>query len=130
MELTTSWIDRFGTLPSPVEALILIMKLKILTKKLGILRVKQIKPNIVLETQMNKSAFNTLLSGLDKHLQGRVIFKKGEPNSEITLRGIGIIQIEKQIELVIEWLEMMAKKIPSITSEVDGKLLEKINENS
>ncbi len=127
LELTTTWIDRFGNLPNPVESLILIMKLKILTKKLGISRVKQVKPNIVLETQMNNSAFKTLLTALDSHLHGRVVYKKGTPNSEITLRGVGMFPIERQIELIMEWLEKMASKIPSMNNQMNERLMEKLS---
>ena len=77
---------------------------------------------------MNKSSFNSLLTGLETHLHGRVVYKKGSSNSEITLRGLGMFQIERQIEVAIEWLEKMAKKIPSVENDINEKLLEKLSD--
>ncbi len=127
IDLTTTWIDRFGALPKPVEALLLLMKLKLRTKKLGISRVRSIKPNIVLDTSMNHASFKSLVEGLDKHLQGRVIFKKGQAISEITLRGLGTLAIEHQIETIIEWLDKMSAKLPNIEKEIGKKLSNKLS---
>ncbi len=126
VDLTISWIDRFGPLPSPVESLIGLMRLKLKAKKTGFSRVKQQKPNIVLETLMTEAAFKSLRNGLEPHLHGRVIFKKGEGISEVTFRGLSVLPIEKQIETITEWLNSMEKQIPNLENDVSNTIKSKL----
>ncbi|AAQ00045.1 MULTISPECIES: transcription-repair coupling factor [Prochlorococcus] len=126
LELTAIWIDRYGVLPAPVEALILIMKLKIKSKACGFSRIRLNKPNIVLETMMNESTFSSLRDGLEGHLHGRVIYKAGQSFSEVTLRGLGILPLESHLETIIEWLENMSNQLPYIDSSITNIIRDKL----
>ena len=58
-ELATDWVNRYGNLPKPVESLIMIMRLKLLSKKCGFNKIKLKKPNILIETKL-KNMFPSL----------------------------------------------------------------------
>ena len=113
IEVAANWIDRYGPLPKPVDALIQIMRLKIKSSKCGFTRIKMQKPNIIMETMMDEPAFRLLRQGLAKHLHGRLIYTKKQDNSEIIVRGLGLLPNNKQIEELTEWLEKMETQIPS-----------------
>tara|TARA_Y100001968_G_scaffold198241_1_gene181831 strand:- start:700 stop:972 length:273 start_codon:yes stop_codon:yes gene_type:complete len=89
------------------------MKLKIIAKKCGFSRIKLSKPNIELETMMDKPAFILLRKGLANHLHGRFIYKKGDRYSTVTIRGLGILDNEKLLDQLIEWLSIMNTEINS-----------------
>ncbi len=105
--------DRYGTLPKAVESLIEIMKLKIVAKKCGFSRIKLSKPNVELETMMDEPAFKLLRKGLANHLHGRFIYKKGDRFSTVTIRGIGILDSDKLLEQLNDWLNLMNSEINS-----------------
>tara|TARA_Y100001968_G_C19453588_1_gene770502 strand:- start:2032 stop:5541 length:3510 start_codon:yes stop_codon:yes gene_type:complete len=111
MELASTWIDRYGTLPKSVETLIEIMKLKLISKSCGFSRIKLVKPNIVFETLMDEPAFRLLRQGLPTHLQGRLIYKKEDKTSLVIARGLGLQTTEKQLEILSNWLISMYKQI-------------------
>ena len=104
-------IDRYGTLPQAVETLIEVMKLKIIAKKCGFSRIKLSKPNVELETIMDEPAFKLLRKGLANHLHGRFIYKKGDRNSTVTIRGLGILDSNKLLDQLTEWLKLMNSEI-------------------
>ncbi len=104
-------VDRYGTLPKAVESLIEVMKLKIIAKKCGFSRIKLSKPNVELETMMDEPAFMLLRKGLANHLHGRFIFKKGDRNSNVTIRGLGILDSDKLLAQLTEWLKLMSSEI-------------------
>ena len=116
VDLVIGWTDRYGSLPSPVNSLILIMQLKLIAKKCGFSRITQNKQNILLETPMEETAFRSLRKGLPDHLQGRMIYtERSGKESLVTARGLGVLPVEKQIEQLKEWL---------------GSMVEQINQNS
>ena len=106
-------VDRYGTLPKPVESLIEVMKLKIIAKKCGFSRIKLSKPNVELETMMDEPAFKLLRKGLQNHLHGRFIYKKGDRCSTVTIRGLGILDSDKLLDQLTEWLKLMNAEIYS-----------------
>ncbi len=111
IQLASDWVDRYGTLPNAVESLIEVMKLKIIAKKCGFSRIKLSKPNIELETFMDEPAFKMLLKGLGHHLHSRFIYKKGSRNSSVTIRGVGVLDSDKLLDQLTEWLEIMSSEI-------------------
>jgi len=111
VQFASNLIDRYGTLPKPVESLIEVMKLKIISKKCGFSRIKLSKPNVELETMMNEPAFNLLRKGLPNHLHGRFIFKKGDRCSTVTIRGLGILDSDKLLDQLNDWLNIMNAEI-------------------
>ena len=127
LELTASWIDRFGALPPPVQSLVLIMKLKIIAKSVGISRIMQSKPNIVMETLMNESAFNTLKKGIEPHLQSRIVFNSTGKMATVTFRGLSTLDANNLIETIIDWLMKMADQIGSIDKSLSNNIIQKIN---
>ncbi|WP_320667679.1 transcription-repair coupling factor [Prochlorococcus sp. MIT 1307] len=113
VELATTWSDRYGQLPGPVETLLDLMKLKLLTKKTGFSRVKQENNNLVLETTMQEPAFMLLRKGLPKHLQTRLIYQNtGSNQSRVVARGLGILTVDKQLDQLVEWITLMNDQIP------------------
>ena len=111
VQFASNLVDRYGTLPKAVESLIEVMKLKIIAKKCGFSRIKLSKPNVELETMMDEPAFKLLRKGLANHLHGRFIYKKGDRCSTITIRGLGILDSDKLLEQLTEWLKIMSLEI-------------------
>ncbi|MBW3042001.1 transcription-repair coupling factor [Prochlorococcus marinus] len=111
VQFASNLVDRYGTLPKAVESLIEVMKLKIIAKKCGFSRIKLSKPNIELETIMDEPAFKLLRKGLPSHLHGRFIYKKGDMYSTVIIRGLGILDSDKLLDQLIEWLSTMNSEI-------------------
>ncbi len=111
VQFASNMVDRYGTLPKAVESLIEVMKLKINAKKCGFSRIKLSKPNVELETTMDEPAFKLLRKGLPNHLYGRFIYKKGDRYSSVTIRGLGILDGDKLLEQLTEWLMLMNSEI-------------------
>ncbi|WP_320664450.1 transcription-repair coupling factor [Prochlorococcus sp. MIT 1223] len=111
IELAANWTDRYGPIPKAVESLLELMKLKIIARKCGITRIRSEKPNIVLETNMDEPGFKLLRKGLPNHLHGRLIYKRNNRNSEVLARGIALQSIDKQIDQLISWFELMESQI-------------------
>ena len=111
VQFARNLIDRYGSLPKSVESLIEVMKLKIVAKKCGFSRIKLSKPNVELETMMDEPAFKLLRKGLPNHLHGRFIYKKGSSYSTVTIRGLGVLDSEKLLDQLTEWLGLMNTEI-------------------
>ena len=111
VQFASNLVDRYGTLPKPVESLLEVMRLKLIAKKCGFSRIKLSKPNIELETVMNEPAFKLLRKGLADHLHGRLIYKKGDKYSTVTIRGLGILDSEKLLDQLTDWLTLMNSEI-------------------
>ncbi len=111
VQFATNLIDRYGALPKAVESLIEVMKLKLIAKKCGFSRIKLSKPNVELETMMDEPAFKLLRKGLATHLHGRFIYKKGDRCSTVTIRGLGVLDAEKLLEQLTDWLNVMNNEI-------------------
>ena len=60
---------------------------------------------------MDEQAFQLLRKGLANHLHGRFIYKKGDRCSTVTIRGLGIIESEKLLDQLSEWLNLMNSEI-------------------
>ncbi len=111
VQFASNLVDRYGTLPKAVESLIEVMKLKIIAKKCGFSRIKLSKPNVELETMMDEPAFKLLRKGLSNHLHGRFIYKKGDRCSTVIIRGLGILEGDKLLDQLTEWLNLMCLEI-------------------
>jgi transcription-repair coupling factor (superfamily II helicase) len=113
LQLTTDWLDRYGTIPAPVQSLLQLMELKLLAKRCGFSRIKPEKPNIALDTPMEEPAFRLLRQGLPQHLHGRLVYQAGSgTTAKVLARGLGVLPIEKQVEELMGWLAQMAAQIP------------------
>ncbi|WP_269612918.1 transcription-repair coupling factor [Prochlorococcus marinus] len=111
VQFASNLVDRYGTLPKAVESLIEVMKLKIIAKKCGFSRIKLSKPNVELETMMDEPAFRLLRKGLANHLHGRFIYKKGDRFSTVIIRGLGILDSDKLLDQLTDWLKLMNSEI-------------------
>ena len=112
-QLAADWVDRYGTIPAPVSSLLQLMELKLLARRCAFSRIKPEKPNIALETPMEEPAFRLLRQGLPQHLHGRLVYQAGAGSTaKVLARGLGVLPIEKQVEELKGWLELMAAQIP------------------
>ncbi len=117
-ELATDWINRYGTLPKPVEALIMLMRLKLLSKRCGFSKIKLKKPNIVIETKLKKSTFKILRNSLPSGVQNKFNFDQGEQWALITIRGLGVTEIQNQIDQLMFWFGLFIKEINNFDKEL------------
>ncbi|MGB5595332.1 MAG: transcription-repair coupling factor [Crocosphaera sp.] len=108
-QIAAEWNDRYGKIPSPVQQLLQVIELKQLAKSLGFSRVKpEGKQNIVLETPMEEPAWKLLQENLPVHLQSRFVYSP----KKVTVRGLGLLKPQKQLESLLEWLGKMQNAIP------------------
>ncbi|MGC1309483.1 MAG: transcription-repair coupling factor [Phormidesmis sp.] len=104
IEIVADLNDRYGTLPPAVAQLVKVLELKQIAKPLGFSRIKpEGKQHILMETPMEKPAWNLLKEKLPSHLQSRFVYAPGK----VTVRGLGALQPDKQIDSLIEWLAQM-----------------------
>ncbi len=117
MEVIADLNDRYGTLPASISQLVKVLELKQIAKPLGFSRIKpEGKQNIVLETPMEKPAWNLLAEKVPAHLRSRFVYAPGK----VTVRGLGVLNPDKQVENLIEWLGYMqsALKEPALASSM------------
>ncbi len=110
-DLAIDWSNRYGALPKPVESLILLMKLKLLAKKCGFNKIKLKKPNIIIETRLKNPTFKLIKKGLPANIQTKFNFVEDDQFSKITIRGLGITDIQNQIDQLIYWLGLFVNEI-------------------
>ncbi len=117
-ELATDWVNRYGNLPKPVESLIMIMRLKLLSKKCGFNKIKLKKPNILIETKLKNSTFKILKNSLASSVQNKFHFNEGEQLSVITIRGLGATEIQNQIDQLMLWFGSFEREIKNFDKEL------------
>ncbi|MEM9087341.1 MAG: transcription-repair coupling factor [Cyanobacteria bacterium P01_F01_bin.53] len=114
MEIVTDLNDRYGSLPPAVGQLVKVLEIKQIAKPLGFSRIKpEGKQNIIMETPMEKPAWSMLEEKIPAHLRSRFVYAPGK----VTIRGLGVLKPDKQIESLIEWLGYMqsALKEPALS---------------
>ncbi|WP_448532900.1 transcription-repair coupling factor [Parathermosynechococcus lividus] len=108
MQLAADWSDRYGALPKSVQQLLRVVELKQLARQCGISRIRaEGKQHVILETPMAEPAWKLLQEQLPSHLHSRFIYSQGK----VTIRGLGVQPIEKQIEQLIDWFSQMQVSI-------------------
>ncbi|MEL6603769.1 MAG: transcription-repair coupling factor [Cyanobacteria bacterium J06614_10] len=115
METVADLNDRYGTIPTAVGQLVKVLELKQIAKPLGFSRIKpEGKQNVVMETPMEKPAWALLEDKLPKHLRSRFVYAPGK----VTVRGLGVLKPDKQVDNLIEWLGYLqsALKEPALSS--------------
>ncbi|NEQ48063.1 MAG: transcription-repair coupling factor [Leptolyngbya sp. SIOISBB] len=101
--------DRYGTIPYATEQLIRILELKQLGKQLGFARIKpEGKQHILLETPMEEPAWKLLFDKIPGHLKSRFVYAK----NKVTVRGLGVLKPEKQLDNLLEWFQLMRAGLP------------------
>lgn len=109
MQITADLSDRYGPIPHATEQLVRMLQLKLVAKQVGFSRIKpEGKQHVVLETPMEEPAWKLLSEKLPGHLQSRFIYSAGK----VTVRGLGALKPEKQLESLTEWLGYLQGAIP------------------
>ena len=94
------------------------MRLKLLAKKCGFNKIKLKKPNIVIETKLKKSTFKVLKNSLPSSVQNKFNFDEGEQFSIITIRGLGVTEIQNQIDQLMMWFRSFEREINNFDKEL------------
>jgi transcription-repair coupling factor (superfamily II helicase) len=103
-QIAADWCDRYGSLPSPVKQLLRVLELKHLAKSLGFSRIKPDgQQHVILETPMEEPAWKLLQENLPQALRSRFVYAP----KKVTVRGLGVLKPQKQLESLIEWLSKM-----------------------
>ncbi|MFK8182648.1 MAG: transcription-repair coupling factor [Phormidesmis sp.] len=114
LEIVADLNDRYGNLPPAVGQLVKVLELKQIAKPLGFSRIKpEGKQNVLMETPMEKPAWNMLHEKVPAHLKSRFVYAPGK----VTVRGLGVLKPDKQVENLIDWLSQMksALKEPALS---------------
>ena len=108
-QIAAEWSDRYGEIPKSAKALLRIVELKQLAKKLGFSRIKpEGKQHVVLETPMEEPAWNLLVERLPEHLRTRFVYSLGK----VTVRGLGVMSAIQQMDSLIDALSKMQGALP------------------
>ena len=104
LQIAAEWSDRYGNIPKSAQQLLKVMELKQLGKKLGFSRIKpEAKQHIILETPMEEPAWKLLVEKLPDHLRARFVYS----GKKVTVRGLGSMSSELQLDYLIDWLGKM-----------------------
>jgi transcription-repair coupling factor (superfamily II helicase) len=107
--IAASLRDRYGDIPKPAQQLLRVVELKQLAKKLGFSRIKpEGKQHVILETPMEEPAWNLLKGNLPEHLHSRFVYSSGK----VTVRGLGAVPADQQMDNLITWLGKMQGALP------------------
>jgi transcription-repair coupling factor (superfamily II helicase) len=108
-QIALDWNDRYGPIPVAAHQLIRVVELKQVAKSLGFSRIKpEGKLNILLETPMEEPGWNLLAERLPSHLRSRFVYSGGK----VTVRGLGMLTADQQLNNLIEWLGKMQGALP------------------
>jgi transcription-repair coupling factor (superfamily II helicase) len=108
-QIAADWSDRYGLIPPAAHQLLRVVELKQVAKSLGFSRIKpEDKQHVVLETPMEEPAWNLLKENLPEHLRSRFVYSPGK----VTVRGMGVLKPEQQLENLINWLGRMQGALP------------------
>lgn len=111
VQIAADWSDRYGPIPSAANQLLRIVELKQIAKSLGFSRIKpEGKQHVVLETPMEEPAWNLLKEKLPEHLRSRMVYTPGK----VTVRGLGVLKAEQQLENLINFLSKMQGALPEL----------------
>ena len=103
-QIIEEWNDCYGNVPAPALQLVKVMELKLIAKRIGFSRIKpEGKQHVVLESKMEEPAWKLLHQHLPSHLQSRFVYNHGN----VTVRGLGTLSHDKQLDNLIEWLDKM-----------------------
>ena len=94
-----------------------IVELKTIAKPLGFSKIKpEGRQHVVLETPMEEPAWKLLRDNLPDHPKSRFVFAPGK----ITVRGLGVMKPEQQLENLIDWLKKMQGALPTADAESES----------
>lgn len=100
-QIEAEWSDRYGKVPTPALQLLKVASLKQIAKPLGFSRIKpEGKQNVILETPMEKPAWELLKEKLPSHLQSRFVYT----SKKVMVRGLGALKPSQQLDNLTQWL--------------------------
>ncbi|MCS6782639.1 MAG: transcription-repair coupling factor [Gloeomargarita sp. SKYBB_i_bin120] len=102
-QITSAWCRLYGELPPPVEQLVLVMRVKLLARQMGIRRIRPEAPHVILETGMAEPAWQELLRRLSPQLHSRFVYRPGK----ITVRGLATLPPGQQLAQLHQWFQQM-----------------------
>lgn len=109
VQIAVDWSDRYGEIPTAARQLLRVVELKQIGKSLGFSRIKpEAKQHVVLETPMEEPAWNLLSENLPEHLRSRFVYSPGK----VTVRGLGVLKADQQLENLINFLGKMQGALP------------------
>lgn len=109
LQINADWSDRYGEIPVPARQLLRVMVLKQIAKSLGFSRIKpEAKQHVILETPMEEPAWNLLSENLPENLRSRFVYSPGK----VTVRGLGVLKADQQLENLINFLGKMQGALP------------------
>ena len=118
-QIAVDWHDRYGPIPSAAVQLMKVVELKLLAKPLGFARIKPDgKQHVVLETPMEEPAWKLLAENLPAHLRSRFVYTPGK----VTVRGLGVLSADQQLENLMTWLEKMQGALPEPEFSLTGSV--------
>ena len=94
------------------------MKLKLLAKKCGFNKIKLKKPNVIIETRLKNSTFKLLKKGLPTNIQNKFNFVENDQYSKITIRGLGVTEIQNQIDQLMYWFRSFVEEINNFDTDL------------
>ena len=94
------------------------MRLKLLAKKCGFNKIKLKKPNIVIETKIKRSTYKLFKNSLPSNVQNKFNFEGDDEFSIITIRGLGVTEIQNQIDQLIFWFGLFVKEITNFDKDL------------
>ncbi len=107
--IAAEWSDRYGPIPPSAQQLFRVVELKQLAKRIGFSRIiPEGKQHVVLETPMLEPAWNLLKENLPKTVQERFVYSPGK----VTVRGLGVFAIDRQLDYLIDWFSKMQEALP------------------
>jgi transcription-repair coupling factor (superfamily II helicase) len=116
-QIAADWSDRYGPVPVAAQQLLRVMDLKQIAKSLGFSRIKPDgKQHVVLETPMEEPAWNLLKDNLPDHLKTRFVYTPGK----VTVRGLGVLKADQQLENLVDYLKRMMGAIPQPLAVAKG----------
>jgi transcription-repair coupling factor (superfamily II helicase) len=111
IQIEAEWGDRYGSVPQPARQLLQVMELKQIAKSIGFSRIKPDgKQHVVLETPMAEPAWKLLQEKLPIHLQSRFVYSP----KKVTVRGLGALKPQQQLENLIQWLGGMQNVLAEV----------------
>ena len=67
--------------------------------------------NIIIETRLKNSTFQLIKKALPTNIQNKFYFEEDEQHSRIIIRGLGVTDIQNQIDQLILWLGLFVNEI-------------------
>ena len=71
-----------------------------------------------METKLKNHTFKILKNALPKSIQNKFDFDEGEQFSLITIRGLGVTEVQNQIDQLIYWFGTFVEEINNFDKEL------------